>query len=165
MKVLRAMFAGIGGALAMSLGMFIMRTFGLNVSLERILGSMFPPDLPLPAWWAGFLVHLLVGAVAGLVYAFIFEVAVQRSGVVMGAAIGFAHGMLAGLIMSAIPAMNPLDPNAAGAPGAFLSNMTAGPVVFLLLHCLFGAVTGLAYGPTVQKSGVVPEGEFRAKSW
>jgi hypothetical protein len=138
----------------MSLAMFLMRSFGINVNLESLLGSMLPSNGFLPAWFGGFILHLIVGAIAGLVYAFVFEVAVQRSGPVVGAGMGLAHGMLAGLFMSAIPAMNPLDPTTTSAPGAFLSHMTFGPLVFLLLHCIFGAVVGTVYGPPLQHSHV-----------
>ena len=138
----------------MSLAMFLMRSVGINVSLESLLGSMFPSNEFLPAWFGGFILHLIVGAIAGLVYAFVFEVAVQRSGPVIGAGMGLAHGMLAGLFMSAIPAMNPLDPTITSAPGAFLSHMALGPLMFLLLHCIFGAVVGTVYGPPLQRPHV-----------
>jgi hypothetical protein len=154
MKYMRSIGAGIAGALAMSLAMFVMRRLGIDVSLERLLGSMLPSNDLISPWVGGFILHLMVGAVAGLVYAFVFEVAVQRSGPVIGAGMGLAHGMLAGLFMSAIPAMNPLDPTATSAPGPFLSHMTLGPLVFLLLHCLFGAVVGTVYGPPLQKPQV-----------
>jgi hypothetical protein len=96
----------------------------------------------------------MIGGFAGLVYAFVFEAAVQRSGPVIGAGMGLAHGMLAGLFMSAIPAMNPLDPMTTSAPGAFLSHLTFGPLIFLLLHCLYGAVVGTLYGVPLQKPQV-----------
>jgi hypothetical protein len=151
MKYIRAIFAGIAGALAMSLAMFVMRSSGINISLEALLGSLFEPRFIVSAWFTGFLVHLLIGAIAGLVYAFIFEVAVQRSGILMGAGVGLAHGMLAGLLMSGIPAMNPLDPTITSAPGPFFSHLSYGPLAFLFLHCLFGTVTGVAYGAPLQK--------------
>jgi hypothetical protein len=36
-------------------------------------------------------------------------------------------------------------------PGPFLQNLHFGPFLFVLLHILFGAAVGLAYGPPVQK--------------
>jgi hypothetical protein len=47
--------------------------------------------------------------------------------------------------------MNPLLPGTESAPGPFLQNLYLGPILFLLLHCLFGAVVGIAYGPPLQK--------------
>ena len=154
MKFSRAIFAGIVGAAAMSLTMFLFRLTGIEISLEALLGSLFAPRAVVSPWFTGFLVHLAIGGIVGIVYAFIFEVAVQRSGPILGAGVGLAHGMLAGLLMSGIPAMNPLDSSITSVPGAFLSNVSFGPVVFLLLHCLFGAVVGIAYGPPIQKPHV-----------
>ena len=154
MKFARAIFAGIVGAAAMSLTMFVLRLTAIEVSLEALLGSLFAPHTVVSPWFTGFLVHLAIGAIVGIVYAFIFEVAVQRSGPIVGGGVGLAHGMLAGLIMSGIPAMNPLDPTITSAPGAFLSNVSFGPLVFLLLHCLYGAAVGIAYGPPLQKPQV-----------
>jgi len=152
MKTFRAILAGILGALAMSLTMFLLRSTGVNVNLEALLGTMFQVPWGVHPWLVGFLLHLTVGAVAGLVYAVIFEMAVQRSGPVVGAGLGLCHGMLAGLMMSGIPAMNPLAWGTLGAPGPFLQNVHFGPVVFLLVHCLFGVVVGIAYGPPLQKA-------------
>lgn len=152
MKTFRAVLAGILGALAMSLGMFLMRLGGINVNLEDLLGTIFSPPAGLSPWVAGFLIHLTIGAFGGLVYAAIFEMAIQRSGPVVGAGLGLCHGLLAGLMMSGIPAMNPLALGSQWAPGPFLQNLQFGPFVFLFLHCLFGAVVGIAYGPPLQKS-------------
>lgn len=152
MKTLRAVLAGVLGALAMSLAMFLLRSSGsMNVRLESLLGSLFSVPRGIDTWVAGFLVHLAIGAVAALVYAVVFETAVQRSGALVGAGLGLCHGLLAGLMMSGIPAMNPLAFGTQSAPGPFLQNIHFGPFVFLLLHCLYGAVVGLAYGPPLQK--------------
>ena len=150
MKIFRAVFAGILGALAMSLTMFLLRLNGINVNLEAILGSIFPPPAWLSPWAQGILIHFTVGIVAGLVYAALFEMAVQKSGPVVGAGLGLCHGLLAGLMMSGIPAMNPLTLDMS-APRPFLQGLSYGPFVFLLLHILFGAVVGTAYGSPLQK--------------
>lgn len=151
MKIFRAVFAGILGALAMSLAMFLLRLSGIDVNLESLLGSIFEPPGAVPPWQLGFMIHLGVGAVAGLVYAALFEMAMQKAGALIGLGLGLCHGLLAGLMMSGIPAMNPLALGSQAAPGAFLQNLHYGPFLFVLLHCLFGAVVGITYGSTVQK--------------
>jgi hypothetical protein len=151
MKTVRAVFAGILGALAMSAAMFLLRLGGINVSLEALLGTLVKPAADSEVWLAGFAIHLAVGAVAGLVYAAIFEMAVQRAGPLVGGGLGLCHGLLAGLVMSGIPAMNPVSWGSLSAPGPFLQNLHFGPFVFLLLHCLFGVVVGTAYGHPVQR--------------
>lgn len=152
MKIARAILAGIVGAMAMSLAMFLMRLAGLNVNLEGLLGSIAEPVFGLSAWQLGFMLHLVIGGAVALVYAAGFEFAVQRSGVLVGGGFGIAHGLLAGLFMSGIPAMNPLGTGVDSAPGAFLMNVEGGPFLFLLAHLIFGAVLGLVYGPTMQKA-------------
>ena len=152
MKSLHALVAGIAGALVMSGAMFLLRQSGIDVSFEALLGSMFATSLS--PWVTGFLIHLVVGAVMGFVYAFAFET-VQKSGVMMGGGLGLAHGLMAGLFMSGLPAMNPIAPNGS-APGPFLNHLFLGPLVFLLLHLLYGAVVGLVYGAPVHKPHLLP---------
>jgi hypothetical protein len=148
MKIIRAVLAGILGALAMSLAMFLLRLGGININLEALLGTLFAADGS--AWLQGFLLHIGIGAIAGLVYAAVFEMAVQRAGLAVGAGLGLCHGLLAGLMMSGIPAMAPLEVGMQ-APGPFLQNLHFGPILFVLLHILFGATVGLAYGHPLQK--------------
>jgi hypothetical protein len=150
MRTARAAIAGVIGAAVMSLAMAICRLMGVNANLESLIGSVFGVEGSL-AWIAGFIVHLTVGAVAAIVYAVGFEYALQRSGPLAGAAFGLAHGLLAGLFMSAIPAMNPLISDPQGAPGPFLNGLAWGPALFLALHVLFGLVVGVVYGPVMHK--------------
>lgn len=152
MKSFRALLAGISGALAMSGAMFLLRQAGVDVSLEALLGSMFSTNLS--PWMTGFLIHLVFGVVLAFLYAISFEI-VQKSGLMMGGSLGLAHGLMAGLFMSGLPAMNPVAPNAS-APGPFLGHVFLGPIIFLLLHFLYGAVVGLVYGAPVHKPHLLP---------
>jgi hypothetical protein len=149
MKIIRAVLAGILGALAMSLAMFLLRLGGFNVSFEALLGTLVTTDGS--AWLPGLALHVGIGVMAALVYAVIFEMAVQRSGAAVGAGLGLCHGLMAGLMMSGIPAMAPLEVGM-HSPGPFLQNMSYGPFLFVLLHILFGTVVGMAYGRPLQKA-------------
>lgn len=151
MKIWRALLAGILGAVAMSGAMYALRLLGVNIQLEALLGTLVEPAWGLSPWAMGFLMHLGIGAITALLYAAAFEFAVQRSGILVGGGFGVAHGMMAGLFMSGIPAMNPLGPPTSTYPGAFLSNVAFGPILFLLVHFVFGAVVGLAYGRPLQR--------------
>jgi hypothetical protein len=128
--------------------MFLMRSLGLNINLEALLGSIFTFDSYLSTWVTGFLVHLCIGAFLGVFYGLAFE-AVGRSGPLMGAGLGLANGLLAGMLMTSIPAMSPFS-GATGteAPGAFLTNVSYGPILFLAAHAIYGLVLGSAYGRT-----------------
>ena len=108
MKALRALLAGILGAIAMSATMFLIRQLGEDVSLEVLLGSLFGNSIALPQWLTGFILHVVIGAVMGLLYAIVFEI-VESSGPLTGGGLGLAHGLMAGLFMSGINAMNPLS--------------------------------------------------------
>jgi len=126
------------------------------VSLEALLGTVLAPPFGMDHWLAGFFLHLGIGGTAGLVYAAAFEMAVQRSGAAVGAGLGLCHGLLAGLMMSGIPAMNPLAFGTGSAPGPFLQHLEYGPFLFLALHCLYGTVVGVAYGPPLEKPHAYP---------
>jgi len=150
-KIKRGFVAGLAGAVAMSLAMAAFRFLGVNVSLEDLLGSTIVRQPGVSRWLVGLALHLLVGGVTAIVYAVGFEYAVQRSGPMVGAGFGLANGLMAGLFMSAIPAMNPLIPDSIRAPGAFLENIRLGPFLFLFLHVVYGVVVGTLYGPPLQK--------------
>ena len=150
MKVVSALIAGVCGSLAMSAAMLCLRLLGVNVSLEALLGSMFANSIPGSPFLIGFLIHVTVGALVGLGYAAIFEFAIQRAGVLAGAGLGLSHGLMTGLVMSGIPAMNPLGSAGQAGPGVFLQNLEFGPLLFIALHVPYGAVAGAAYGHPLQ---------------
>jgi hypothetical protein len=155
MKTRRALIAGLAGSLAMSGAVALLQTLGLNISFEAMLGSMVGTHYP---WLTGFAIHLAIGMAAGWLYAAAFEYAVQSAGPFVGAGFGLSHGLLAGLFMSGIADMNPFGSMMYSAPGAFFSNAAAnvffGPLLFIGLHVLFGAMVGVAYGEPVQKPHV-----------
>jgi hypothetical protein len=162
-KTGRAFFAGVAGAIAMSIVLIAFRAFGVSVSFEDLLGSTMIRQPGVARWLAGLALHLLAGGVTAIVYAVVFEYAVQRAGPWVGAGLGLANGMMAGLFMSAIPAMNPLIPESVASPGAFFENVPFGPFLFLFLHVVFGAVVGLLYGTPLQKRH--PEKITAAMAW
>jgi hypothetical protein len=158
MRTTRAMLAGLIGALAMSVAMFLMRLIGFHINLEALLGTMFASNGYLTTWVIGFLIHLVFGMLLGLFYGVAFE-AVGRAGALMGAGLGLANGLLAGMLMTSIPAMSPITGEPTGGePGAFLMNVHYGPVLFLLVHVVYGSVVGIAYGRTVSQPRLVTKG-------
>ena len=140
----------------MSTAMAILRWAGVNMNLESVLGSLVTTGAGSTQWLAGFVIHLSAGAAIAWFYAAAFEFAVQSSAVLVGGGLGLSHGLLAGLFMSGIPEMNPWTSAASDAPGAFFLNiaphMFIGPVLFMLLHVLFGVVVSLIYGEPIQKA-------------
>jgi hypothetical protein len=155
-KTGRAFLAGVAGAVAMSVVLAAFRVLGVRVSFEDLLGSTLIRQPGVARWLAGLALHLFAGGVTALVYAAGFEYAVQRAGPWVGAGFGLANGLVAGLFMSAIPAMTPLIPESVNSPGAFFQNLSFGPFLFLFLHVVYGAVTGTLYGTPLQRPH--PEG-------
>jgi hypothetical protein len=154
MKALRALLAGIVGALAMSAAMFLIRELGENISLEVLLGSTLTGVTSLPPWLSGFILHLVIGGLMGLVYAITFEI-VESSGPMTGGGLGLAHGLIAGLFMSSITAMNPLSLGFSS-PGPFLTHMSFGPAIFLVVHFIYGVTVGLVYGRPLHRPQLRP---------
>ena len=154
MKTSRALFAGLVGAIAMSATMFLVRELGEDISLEVLLGSIFTGVTSLSPWLTGFILHLVVGALIGLLYAITFEI-VESSGPLTGGGLGLANGLIAGLFMSGITAMNPLSLGFSS-PGPFLTHMKLGPVIFLLVHFIYGVTVGVVYGRPLHKPQLQP---------
>jgi len=154
MKALRGLLSGVLGAVAMSATMFLIRQLGEDVSLELLLGSIFTGVTSVSPWLTGFMLHIVMGALMGLLYAIIFEI-VESSGPLTGGGLGLAHGLMAGLFMSGITAMNPLSLGSSS-PGPFLTHMKYGPVIFLLVHLIYGMTVGLVYGRPLHKPQLRP---------
>lgn len=157
MRTVRSLIAGLIGALAMSLAMFLMRSLGFRINLEALLGSIFESNNNLTTWTLGFLIHLGFGAFVGVLYGLAFE-AVGRAGPLVGAGLGLANGLAAGMLMTSIPAMNPFGGIAgAEAPGAFLTNVAHGPLLFLAAHVVYGLTVGTVYGKPATRPYLSPK--------
>jgi hypothetical protein len=154
MKVLRALFGGVLGAAAMTLVMALCRLGGVPVGLELLLGTLATGSLGFMSWVVGVSLHLALGALLALVYAWVFERGTQLAGAWVGASVATLHATLAGVVLAAVPSLHPLVPEALPGPGAFFIGLGAsGLLLFVLLHLLYGAIVGSFYGPV--KSGRV----------
>lgn len=148
MRTGQAFVAGVVGGVTMTVLQWLVRTFmGMTVNIEMIWGTMFLPNSG-GAWLLGFVIHLLVSGVIGLIYALAFELVTHRAGAGLGAGFSLVHSVFAGLFMGVLPAMHPRIPEAVPAPGFFMSAMgVVGIVVLLLIHAAYGAVVGALYHP------------------
>ena len=144
---LAAVVGGLGGALAISAGLFAARMLGLtDMNLALLNGTLITANPSTAAWTLGFGMHLLAGILFALVYLAIFGV-LGRCGWASGAAIGLVHGLLSGLLMAMLPRFHPLMSPGVSAPmlspgflGIRYGGITA--VSFVLLHVVFGAIVG-----------------------
>lgn len=149
MKAGKAFAAGIIGAAVMSVLMWVARIMGMQANLEMILGTMIT-DPGSSAWMIGFVIHLMMGGIFGLIYGWIFEHLTHRSGWLLGGGIGLVHAVVAGIFMGMVPLIHPRMPSPVVPPGAFMSHLgMMGPVAVFMLHFVFGAIVGGMYGTVV----------------
>jgi hypothetical protein len=141
MKYGQAFGAGIMGVVAMSIIMAMARVMGIPVSLERLLGVVLGGPLSLTAWERGFLMHLLVGGLFGLLYAVGIEYTAQRANWLVGPVFGVVHGVLSGIVIALVDVR-----------------------VIIGLHVLYGTIVGALYGPAVHQplgtGGNTPHGRI-----
>src|SRR5690606_35157864 len=78
MKSRSAFPVGVVGGAAMSAVMFLARLLGLQANLGMMLGTLFLPPGAV-AWGVGFVVHLVVSGLIGLLYGRGFERVTHRA--------------------------------------------------------------------------------------
>ncbi|MBD3314242.1 MAG: hypothetical protein GF344_00515 [Chitinivibrionales bacterium] len=163
MKWARAFGSGLLGGAVMTAITAIARGMGMPVNLAMMLGTIFGLAPSGAAWFLGFIVHLVVSGLLGILYGIGFEYVTHRANAGIGAAFSVAHILIAGLFLGAMPAIHPLIPGMLNSPGIFLSNLGfAGVAVFVILHLIYGLIVGSAYGAVrhkpAQRSEAAPAG-------
>jgi hypothetical protein len=127
----RAFFAGVVGALAMSLVMMFLRAAGIPLHIEAQLAAV----LGTRAWIVGFTAHLLIGGAIGVLYGIMFERILPESGVGLGVLLGAINTIFAGFAWAII-----------GGPGRFWSDLgPQGVIALFIAHITYGAVVGAAF--------------------
>jgi hypothetical protein len=146
-KVSRAILPGVVGAV---LVYAIVRLAGVLANspsdLCQLLGSSVTAAGGLWAWLLGAVAQLVLGIVASLVYAAIFEWVTQRAGALIGVLIAIAHAVAAGLAIGFLPAGRLIAAGVAP-PGAFMEYRGIALVsAFVIAHLAFGMLIGAMYG-------------------
>jgi hypothetical protein len=145
-----AIVAGLAATAVMTALMYMGKAMGMPMDMPRMLGLMFgEPDNSGAVYGAGAVVHVMMGAVFGVVYAAIFELLNVDPSWGLGALLGVAHGVVAGMAFGMMPALHPRMGvgKVLAAPGLFGVNYGAMvPVGVIMLHVIFGAVVGGVYG-------------------
>lgn len=148
MKTSTAFWAGVAGAVMITLVTAIVRFVGIPMNMEMMVGSMLTGTISSSTWMLGLVIHLAMGGLFGLLYGALFERATHRAGIGMGLAFGAAHAVIVGLILGLMPIMHPAMPDLLPAPGAFAINLGLGATfLFIVLHLAYGAIVGGAYAP------------------
>ena len=140
-----AVAAGIVAGPAMSAVAVGMKPVGLEMDPHQMWATMLKAP-GAAGYLLGVVVHLLLSAAVGFVYAVGFDlVPAEGSLWAWGLLGGAIHWFIAGLVMGVIPAVRP-EIGGRRAPGLFLKNFGTPDVpAFLADHLAYGLAFGIAY--------------------
>ena len=147
MKTSRAIAAGVLGTVIVIVVVWIGGLVaGHDADLCALLGASILADRGMWPWLLGAALQVVIGVVAAIVYAAIFEWVTRRAGGVVGFLVALGHSVIAGLAVGFLPATHLIEA-ATAPPGAFMEYR--GPfvvVAFVIAHLAFGTLIGLLYG-------------------
>lgn len=157
----RALAYGVVGAAAMSVVAAGMRTAGIPIRIELLLGTL-PGIAPGPtAFLVGLAIHIAIGALWGLLYGWLFETVWVHGGAPTGCILAVIHASLIGILIGLTPQFHPFVPEVIADPGPYFANAGAkGVVAFYTLHLLFGAIVGGGYGHVTSEREWAPSGRL-----
>ena len=145
MNVFSAVISGILGTLAISMVMAVAPKMGMpKMDIVDMLSTMFGK----PNRVLGWMMHLVMGVVFALIYAFLWSQGIGSPDWLSGLIFGAAHWLVVGLMMGVIPIMHAGIKNGdVEAPGLWMTNQ-GGMLSFiggLMGHMVFGLVVALVY--------------------
>ena len=152
-----AFWAGVIGAAVMVLGMWISRMAGgTGFNFGYWWGSMVTGTTTVGSWWIGFVIHLILGGLVGLIFAAFFE-AIGRSNWLLGLLGGVVFTVIGGLVLEWISLVHPAVPGVIPDPGYFTSTWGASSVVtFWIVSLIYGMIVGGMYIPVHPKRLMAP---------
>jgi hypothetical protein len=153
-----AFWAGVIGAAVMVLGMWISRMAGgTGFNFGYWWGSMVTGTTTVGSWWIGFVIHLILGGLIGLIFAAVFE-AIGRSDWLLGLLGGVVFTVIGGLVLEWISLVHPAIPQVILNPGYLTATWgVASIVTFCLVSLIYGIIVGGMYIP-LRKAVAVPRG-------
>ena len=139
MDLIGAIIAGLSGAAAMALFLYIGPLVGMpRIDLIHLSGSIFS-GVEKTASVLGTVLHLMMGTVFGILYGFLWSLGIVTPSWRSGLLLGLVHGILAGSMMPSVLMKHPRNPT--------LERSTVWVAAFYLAHLVFGIVTALVYAP------------------
>lgn len=147
MNIIGAIVAGLVGTIIISMVMMMAPKMGMpKMAIWEMLGAMFSPQGNVALGWV---MHLMIGIVFGIIYAALWAAGIGSVSVVSGLIFGVVHWLVAGLMMGGMPMMHAgIKAGAVSAPGVFMLK-NGGMMGFmggLMGHIIFGIVVALVYG-------------------
>lgn len=141
MDLMGAMIAGLAGTVTMSLVIYLGPVVGIpKIDLIDLLGSVFSGNKT-AARILGTVLHLAIGAVSGIIYAFLWSLGVFSPTWATGLFFGLGHWVMVSLMMPRILMMHPRSPT--------MERSLVWVIGLLLAHLVFGIATALTYAPFV----------------
>ena len=146
MNILAAAGSGIVGTLAISMVMAFGPKMGLpRMDIVGILSTMFGK----PNRTLGWIMHLMVGVIFALIYAFLWSLGIGSASWLVGLLFGIGHWLVVGVMFALIPMMHAGIKNGeVDKPGLWMTNQ-GGLMAFMggvMGHMVFGIVVALVYG-------------------
>ena len=145
MNILGAVIAGLVASLVFSMVLVMAPKMGMpKMDIVSLLGSMFGK----PNQALGWMMHLMMGVVFALIYAFLWSNGIGAATWTGGLVFGAAQWLVVGVVMGMIPMMHAgIKSGAVQAPGLWMTN-NGGVMAFmggLVGHMIFGIVIALVY--------------------
>lgn len=145
MNILNSVIAGIIATIVFTMVLMMAPKMGMpNMDIVSLLGSMFGK----PNQALGWTMHLMMGVVFALIYAFLWSNGIGAATWTGGLIFGAVHWLVVGVVMAMIPMMHVgIKSGAVQAPGLWMTN-SGGIMAFmggLVGHMIFGVVIALVY--------------------
>jgi uncharacterized membrane protein YagU involved in acid resistance len=146
MNILSAVIAGTVASLVFSVILAIAPRMGMpKMDIVSLMGSMFSAKSNQTLGW---MMHLMMGIVFALIYAFLWSSGVSGATWLGGLIFGAVQWLLVGMVMGMIPMVHVgIKSGVVQAPGMWMTN-NGGAMAFmggLVGHMIFGAVIALVY--------------------
>jgi hypothetical protein len=145
MNILSAVIAGAVASLVFSMILAVAPKMGMpKMDIVSLLGSMFGK----PNQALGWMMHLMMGIVFALIYAFLWSAGIGGATWVGGLIFGVVQWLVVGMVMGMIPMLHVgIKSGAVKVPGLWMTN-NGGVMAFmggLVGHMIFGTVLALSY--------------------
>ena len=142
-------FAGLLGAVIMTILIYLLKAFDYDLDIPYLLGSRFLPiENRGSVYTLGIILHLLAGTGWGALYVFMITAMAVTPNWPIGILWGFGHGIFVGVLMGILSENHPHigEGRAMSDPGIMGHRWgTAIPYLVLLVHVVFGASSMYIY--------------------
>lgn len=136
-------YAGLVGAIILTLLIYLLKSLGYKLDIPYLLGSRFIDiNNTSGVYTLGIVLHLLIGAGWGMLYVFMISAMAVTPNWPIGILWGFGHGIFVGVLMGILSENHPHigEGRAINNPGILGRKWgTAIPYLFLALHVIYGA--------------------------